>query len=214
MPLLKSPLILRLQALLGGPVVGGQTVVDSDNISLVLPVIPELARRSVVAGPTEGWYTSIFENVHSGADGEISSIDPYAPGAAAVAPFPATVPRDQDVWLLKAYALRSSGAGGLTAGYLMINPGPGLQGWGIDDVGAPVVDTPPVVLARWDSIEATVGTEEPALTEGGDCMVDIGIRIGRGATLRFDTEAAAAAEFQCVMLMGLFPSALGQDVAS
>jgi len=214
MPLLKSPLILRLQALLGGPVVGGATSVDTDNISLTMPVIPELARRSIVAGPVEGWYTSIFENVHSAADGEVSTIDPYEPGGAAVAPYPASVPRDQDVWLLKAYALRSVGTGGLTAGYLMMNPSPFQQGWGIDDQAAAVVDTPPVVLARWDVIEATVGAEEPALTEQGECMVDIGIRIGRGATLRFDTESAAAAEFQCVMLMGLFPSTLGQDVAT
>jgi len=217
MPIIKSGLLLRISQLIGGPPVGGPTVLDDDSVSLTMPVLPEIARRSLIQGPLTGWYTSVMENVHSAADGELSSINPYEPGAAAVAPYPESVPDDFDVWLLKAFAQRSSGSGALTMGYLDMNPVTHQQGWGIDDAGAPVIDEPPVVLARWDSVEAVVtvaGATEPAMTEAGDTMVDVNIRIARGALLRFSTESAAAAEFQCLLLMGLFPSGLGQDVVT
>jgi len=216
MSLVKNPIISMLQSLIGVSPNPGPVVLDDDSISMVLPVVPEVARRSM-AGIETGWFQGVLENVHSGADSETSNIDPYNPGAAAVAPYPTTIPDEFDLWLLGVSGRRSSGAGDLTGAVFTMNPGVTSQGWGIDDVGAPVVVAPAMRIAFFDGLEETVtavGNSPFLLAATGQLYIPIGIRLPRGGLIAMATEAAAAAEFQGMFLLGLFPAGLGQDVAT
>lgn len=194
--------------------IAGISDLDDKNISQVLTT-NELVRRGLTEANLGGWYQGLLENVHSVADGETSSIDPYAPGASFVAPYPALVPEGWDVWLLGVGGVRSSGAGGLTGALMQIDPLRTQVGWAQDDAGAPVTAVSPAwTIARFDSVSAEIGgvQADPMLTEAGDCFVHVGVRLPRGITIVFHSEAAAAAEFQAQFLMGLFPEALGQDI--
>jgi len=53
------------------------------------------------------------------------------------------------------------------------------------------------------------------VTESGDPWVPMGQRSRMGSTLQFDSDVAgAAADIQCNMLIGAFPTTLGQDVVT
>jgi len=120
-----------------------------------------------------------------------------------------------DIWILGCSLVRSSGAGGLTSGRCGINPGTTVQGLGIDDAGAAVVATPIMGLARFDAVDESLsGVEADGITEAGLNYQPINLRFPRGSLLVFSSEAAAAAEFQLLCLMGLFPAGMGQDVSA
>jgi len=214
---IKNPILKALQGLIGIAPVPGPVVLDDDSISLTLPVVPHIARRSL-AGIELGWFVGLMENVHSGADSEASSIDPYEPGALlAVPPYPPSVPDDFDLWLLGISGTRSSGTGGLTGALFTLNPNDTSQGWGIDDAGVALLGTPSIRLGLFDSISELVQafTTDPMINSLTlQTFYKLGIRVPRGAILSFETEAAAAAEFQGQFLLGLFPAGLGQDVAT
>lgn len=215
MSLVKNPILAPLQRLIGtSPAPRGSINLDDENISQTLPVVPHLMRRSL-AGIESGWFLGLMENVHGAADFESSFIDPYNPGALAVAPYPGTVESDFDVWVLGVSGIRSSGAGGLTGALFVINPADTSQGWGVDDAAAQVLGTPALKVARFDGLETTITqTFDPMITEAGLTYQPVGIRVPRGGLLGFDTESAAAAEFQGQWLIGLFPAGLGQDVVT
>lgn len=215
---IKSGLIKGLQELLGISAggVAGPVDVDLANVSQTLPIVPELARRGLAPGTIGGWGFGLLENVHAGADGEASFIDPYRAAGSAIQGYPRRVQQGFDVWLLGAAAIRSSGGGDITEALLQLNPVASQQMWGKDDAGAAVVGDPTMGLIRWDDLSTaiSVGTDY-LVTEDGQPYVKLGIRIPRsGCTISFRTEAAAAAEFQCICLMGLFPAAMGQDVVT
>ena len=215
MTIIKNAVLLPIQRLIGKASIPIPVVLDDASISLVLPIVPDIARRSLSSLPTGGWFQGILENVHSAADDEFSSIDPYAAGVDAVAPYPASISDDFDVWLAGVGGARSSGAGGLTGALLGINPVNHQQGWGRDDAGAPVTGSPMFRIAFFDGLEtAAVSSQDPFKTPQGEVWVPVGLRIARGATLTFQSTSAAAAEFQAIFLIGLFPAGLGQDVVA
>lgn len=215
MAIIKNAILLPIQRLIGIAPASQETVVDTSSVSLTFPIVPDIARRSLSSQPTGGWFQGVLENVHSSADDELSSIDPYLAAADAVPPYPTAISNDFDVWILSIALRRSSGSGGLTGALISINPGPFQQCWGRDDSGAPVVATPPINLAFFDSInEDTAVSTDPGVTVAGDTIVHANMRIARGTTILFNSTSAAAAEFQALFIIGLFPAGLGQDVVT
>jgi len=195
----------------------GSTALDSANLQQTIDVA-RIVRRSRTTG-FSGFFTGILENVHSAADGERSEIFPYSPGPNNFPPYPGVVPNDLDVWLIGCSGARTSGAGALAGATFSINLVSAFQGWGQDDAGAGVAAgnmLGNITVARFDSIDSSVtaSTFDPMKTDGGQAWVPVGLRLPRGCRLRFETEAGAAAEFQGLFLLGLFPITMGQDIAT
>ncbi len=212
-----SSMLRQIQQLIGGGGAGiaPVTVLEDDAVTQTLPVVPEIARRSLVIGPLGGIFVGVLRNVHTAADGEVSSILPYTPLASNIAPYPSPVPDGYDIWLLGIAGTRVSGTGLLTGALMGINPPTSSQGWGRDDSGTGVAATGIFQLARFDVIEAaiTLGTD-CMLTEQGLTYQPVGLRLMRGATLVFASEASDTATFDALFYMGLFPAAMGQDVST
>jgi len=216
MAIIKNAILLPIQRLIGIAPSGSPTVLDDDSVSLTFPVIPHIARRSLSSLPTGGYFVGILENVHSGADDESSSIDPYNAGVDAVAPYPAMISSDFDLWLIGITGRRSSGAGGLTGAIGSFTTPLHAQGWGRDDSGAPLITSGRIMVAQFDGIStlAAAFSTPPMITEQGILYQPIGIRLIRGCTIGFHSTSAAAAEFQMFFLLGLYPAGLGQDVVT
>lgn len=217
MAIIKNAILRPIQRLIGIAPAPQQTVLDDDSVSLTFPIVPDIARRSLSGLATGGWHIGVLENVHSAGDAESSSIEPYSAGPDAVAPYPIVIGDDFDLWLLFVHGLRSSGSGGLTGAVMGVNPPDHSQGWGRDDQGDPVLSSPAMRVAFFDDLETTVTgvSQKPMIqTKTGALRVNVGMRIPRGSNLAFHTVSAAAAEFQAIFVMGLFPASLGQDVAS
>jgi len=192
----------------------GATNLDDGDVSQVLTV-NEFVRRSTVQNVNCGWWQGTLQNVHSGADTENSTINPYAPGADAFAPFPGVVPEGIDVWLCGITGARSSGVGGLVSGIASINPAPSSASWGRDDSGDPLASGGPrMVLAVFDNIVDTSLSQDPMETQAGLTYQPVGIRIPRDSTISFHSTSAAAAEFQMSFLLAVHPAAMGQDVVT
>jgi len=213
MTLIKNPVLLSLQSLIGIAPSPKPVVLDDENVSLTLPLVPDISRRSRVLAGTQGWFQGVLENVHSAADDENVGLQPYNLGIAAIPPFPAIVGPEFDIHIAGASMLRTSGTGALTIGSLSINVLPQNQGFGLDDAGAVVVATPSIFLARFDAIQATQASSDPGITEQGLYYQPINMRLPRGASLSFASTSAAAATYQMLVMFGLFPAGLGQDVA-
>ena len=214
MTIIKNAIVAPIQKIVGSQQAPSPTVLDDDNISLTLPIAPDIIRRSLSSQPTGGWFQGILENVHSGADDESSEISPYEAGVDAVAPYPESISAEFDLWLMSIYGSRTSGSGGLTGAVGSMLPKGHAQGWGRDDAGAPLVTTSRVPLAEFDSITTLTVGFAFMQTQQGLLLQPVGMRLPRGTTLRFNSTSAAAAEFQMAFILGLFPAALGQDVVT
>jgi len=212
-----SEALVYLKRILSMPGAGSsETVLDDGNVTQVLDILP-IVRRSLTPIESGGIFVGMMENVHGGADDEASEIDPYAPGACAIGGYPPDVREGLDVWLLRADVRRTALAGELTGGQLRFDTSIEAQGWAIDDAAACLLGQgDQSVLAQWGNIDTTVnGGIHPAAEVGtGALYVKVGVRIRRGLRLRFDTTSAGAATFRLVMLIGLFPEALGQDAVT
>lgn len=218
MSIIKNAILLPIQHLIGQAPAPTPAVVDDDSVSLTLPIIPDIARRSLASQPSGGMFTGQLENNHVSDDAIVSTINVYAAGDDAVAPWPTPVPDHFDVWWIGCCAIHASGSGGLSEALVGYNPANFVQGWGRDQSGALVPGSPPMFFGRWDAIAggATGSADAPLLTEAGQTWIPVNQRIPRGTNLRFQTlsSGAAAVEFRCLFLMGLFPSAMGQDVVA
>jgi len=195
---------------LSGQQRAGVTNLDDGDVTQVLEV-GQLARRGDEPFVHGSLFFGVLENVHSGADAEISNIQPYAPAASAINNFPPIVADEYDIWLFGVAGIRSSGAGGLTGALLNFNPSAFQQGWGDDDQGAPVVAANQFAVALFDDLDETISSQAVMITEAGQPFVPLNLRVPRGTTFVFHSEAAAAAEFQLILHMGMFPVGLGQD---
>lgn len=195
------------------------TVLDDDSVALTFPVIPEIARRGLSAG-SGGIFQGILENVHSGADDEASAISPYEAGVDAIFHYPAIIPPDFDLWLLRANVVRVSGAGTLAGATLKVRAplaNTPTLGFGRDDAGDPVTNNSRYMLAFWNSLfTGAAGISATGINDiSGEVDMKINLRLPRGCELTFDTTSAtAAATFRLVMYLGLFPAGLGQDVVT
>ena len=187
---------------LGG---GGEqtTTLDDGNVSQVLS-IEAIVRRSLTFANTSGWFVIGFENVHVGAGALNSFVDPYASTTGRNS-YPTVMPRGLDVWLLTATMRRSAGAGGLTGAVLELLLTPEMQG-----KGTQVSSVFPVGL--WDTIE-TISLQDNGITEAGETLLAPKLRLRRDTFIRLRSNAAGAATFTCLCVVGVFPAGLGQDVA-
>jgi len=217
MTVVKRPLLGILQNLIGIAPAPVPLILDEGNISLTLPIVPNIARRSQTLGNAGGLFTGLLENVHAGADDETSTIKPYKAGASAIAPYPEVIEDGTDLWLLRVALIAVVGTPDLAGAVFSINYGGETNGWGRDDAGDPVTNSTPFAITAWDG----TFTAATAYTGGDPCTVvgtgaisdEPNMRIPRGATLRIATTSGAAGEFRLLFLMGLFPAGLGQDVA-
>jgi len=172
--------------------------------------IAPLIRRGRTQGVTGGWYYGIMRNVHTDAETLETIVDPFNVGTAAVAPYPPIIDTSQfDVWLIGAGVRQDTGAGTLTA-RLAIDPRASSQGWGITDGDVVITDADNFAVAFWDSV--ITQTDEFALTEAGQPLVNFGLRLPSACTLRFSSTSSLTATFTCKVLLGVFPIGLGQDI--
>ena len=204
-------LVTRILGITGAT---GLTLLDDGNVSQVLELGP-IIRRSRTPGITTGWFNCFLQNVHGAAGSLHSEIDPYNAGDSAVAPYPAAVPQGFDFWVLYASLRRQSGAGTLDGAVFYSDPGAQQQGWGENDSGAAVASTLASPLALWTGLDTSITlTNGIGVSGDGSTMVKIGRRIPRGVILEFDSDVAgAAATILLSLTCGLFPEALGQDIA-
>ena len=186
---------------LGG---GGEqtTQLDDGNVSQVLDV-QQVVRRSLTFASTGGLGFIGFENVHVGAGAISETFNPYAGPDVGANAFPTDIPRGFDVWLLHATMRRTAGAGALTGGEISYNILANMRAKGDGTAGR-------MALGLWTSIEALTGNDY-GITPGGQSLIKLGLRIRRGITLSYDTNAAGAATFHCQAMIGVFPAGLGQD---
>jgi len=220
MGLIKGLQLRLVQSLYGipGSQSSGVTEVDLDNVQQVINVVPEVLRRSdnVIGNNQGGWFQGTMQNVHSGADAELSTYVPYkmtvAGGTTVVgaAPgFPAPIPEGWDVWLIGCSLERTAGAGSVVA-LLSLNDNP--LGWGIDDSGAAVTGSPLISLVRFTSIVNDVGGYGYGIGADGMAFQRVGIRLPPKIDFEFRTNSTAAATVQLSIVMGLFPEGMGQDI--
>jgi len=215
MATVKGPQLSTIQRLYGlSPAqLLGVTDIDTDHVSQVLPIAPEILRRSnsILGSVAGGFFQATLENVHSAADDEVTVLRPYASAAAAIT-VPTPVPDGWDIWLLGGSVLRTAGAGG-AAMVIALNGIPG--GMGLDDGGTQVTDTPLQILGRWDSIiddiQAFLGY---GATEAGDPWINFNVRLPRGVVIEFHSTSDAAITIQAALQMGIFPEGMGQDVVT
>lgn len=199
---------------LSGGVAPGVTILDDGTVSQTLD-IGQVVRRSRTPGVTAGWYYGVLENDHPAAGMVESTLDPYNAGAAAIAPFPAVISGalGLDFWLLSASVRRVAGVGALDGGVLYLDAVGTQQAWGIDDSGVPSAGLQDIPVARWTALDNTTGHAH-GISGNGDAMVKIGLRVAQPSSIRFRSDATDAAMIRCVMVCGLFPAGLGQDVSA
>jgi len=196
--------------------IAGLTVLQDDAIAQTLPVVPHVVRRGLTLASSSGIFTAVLENVHSAADNERTVIDPYAVGPLLQqGEWPGTVPAAWDIWIITAGIVRTAGAGDLTGGQLRFDSNAFGVGFTSDDAGAAITATNQPVLASWAVLNTLLGsaTTSAAVIGTGELHARIYQRIRRGFSLAWDTTSDAAATFRLWMTLGLFPAAMGQDVA-
>ena len=201
---------------------GSSTQLLDEAVHQVLDVTT-IVRRSLTLAGTSGITWGVLQNDHgAGASGLSTTINPYSPTTADLrSSFPANLPIQFEIWLLGASLVLASGTGSnLTEMTLSQSIVPTNTAFGIDDSG----DSPSVFsgafgvpLARWDTMDTTLGsgsTATMALQENGTPFAKIGLRLRRGISLVFRSGSTGAASVACVLSLGVFPIATGQDVIS
>jgi len=216
MGIINTKLLLPLQKIIGSAPAPTVTVLDDDSMSMVMPIVPHIARRGLSAG-SGGWGIGVLRTVHTAADSEQTDFLPYTAGAAAIAPFPPVIELDEDLWLLGVSGVRFSGTGDLTGGVLELFGGANNQQFfGIDDAGATIVQNRAIPLAIFDGQHTItpLTDDEPLLLVQGGCFLPLNLRLPRSCQLRWTTEASDTAIFDLKLLMGRFHAGLGQDVVT
>lgn len=185
------------------------------SLDQVLDVVP-LVRRGRTHAGTGGVFVGNMQNTHAAGDTQVSSFQPYTAATGAIAPYPTPMPAGFDVWILGASVRRVSGTGTIGA-HLNVGPPDVMQGWGIDQAGAAVVGLQPIYLAHWDAVVIT-GAHAFLVTPDGNPWVPIGHRLMRSpagdTALEFVTTASAVSVYACMILLGVFPISLGQDISA
>ncbi len=211
-----SGALLSLNRILGIAGQGsGSTELDDGNLTQVIDVAP-VVRRSRVLGATAsgGYWYWVQQHVHAAAGVLSSEIDFYDP-AFPQNGYPASVPKDYDVWIGSFSGRRTAGAGTLGTARLGIDPNSTSQCTGIDDSGAEVTNTQAQAIYEWDQLSSGVSGIPPAFQNSLTLAVQDhrAWRVPRGSTVACWTNAVgASATFLFQGWLGLFPEGLGQDI--
>lgn len=180
--------------------------------------INEIARRGRTQGATQGLYTAVMRTVHVGATTVSIRVDPYNVAAAnVIAPYPPRMPVGFDIWLLQASLREHSGGPSTLGATLSIDFSNDQQGWGEDNGGNLALSSQVHRIAHWDALISVV-TDFGILAGSLQPSVYPRIRLPRGARpgaslteLVFSTVSSATVTYDCQLLLGVFPAALGQD---
>jgi len=190
----------------GSPV----TELTDGIVDQTLDVAP-IVRRSRTQADIGGVYTGVFLNEHAGSGTLTTSVFPYNVTVGSFAPYPVPMPPQFDIWLLSATVLRVGGTGTIGAGLAQITP-TSQQGFGVDDGGAAAgLVSALQFLCWWDTALSSGASVFAALRLVGQPVAVFGRRIARGTELRFQSTASALSDWQCIVNLGVFPVALGQD---
>lgn len=192
-----------------------ETELLDGDVNQTLDIIP-IARRGGTLAGTDGIFRVALRTIHT--DSEVLSVSwqPYLSAAAGVvAPFPSPVPDTFDVWLLGAALERVSAGGTITQAVLRMTQI--QQGFGIDDTGAAVASTSVFALAFWDLMETAISPGFGNVNNNNYVWQRLAMRIPRKGAIAspfisFTCLSATTITVDCVMMVGLFPVALGQDV--
>lgn len=196
--------------------ISGETELDDGHIDLVLPVVPEILRRSASPAKTTGLFLAVLENTHAAAGGLTVNYDPYFEDVASIPPWPNPIDEEkQEVWLLDAAGLATAGVlADFESGLLLVRHPAAHWGYGEnDDLTAVTPAAVGVPVARWTSA-ATVGNVNVLLMASGEVRAPIGIRIRRHTIIQWRTlsDGAGVVSSQLLLTMGLFPAGMGQDI--
>lgn len=184
-----------------------ETLFIDERLEQVLDVTPMVRRGLTLAG-TEGLYTANMRNTHGGSAGNVTSVvDPWNLGGSARPPFPETIPTNQDLWLTGFNAVVVSGDGQFASGFLDLQVPTEHQAFG--------TITTNILLGGWIAEDSLAGVQVLISSAGQEVFLfnHARLRIPRLATLRFHTRnnGANSPVFQLSLMLGLFPSSLGQD---
>lgn len=210
----------RLLGLAGTQVGASQTELDDGNLSQVLGV-NELVRRSRTPAGTDGIFIGVFQNtMGAGETDETSFVDPYNIGAAVrkqpwVSDPRTTIEQGIDVWVLGCAVKIVSGAANVDSAAFTRTFMREHWAWGVDEAGAGVLsnDVEFIAIANFTQVDTDTAIDfmkDPS----GRTYIPVNMRIRRGELLSFQTNANNAAVISGVMLLGQFPSAVGQDVVA
>jgi len=212
-----SDALLLVRSVLGqsGTAAPG-TVLDDGRLDQVLDV-NEIVRRSRTLAGTTGMFHGILEATHAAAGDLTTTIDPYNP-LAPIAPWPAPVPDGFDVWLIGGCTVRTGGtAANWVGGALSIATPAVHTAFSQDQAGAAsanAANEQDYTFGIWDSLDLTLSSDI-GITADGEPYIDARMRLRRGSRIRFRSTAVnGAVTMICVVVVGLFPASLGQDIAT
>ena len=189
------------------------TELDDGNLQLTFDT-NAIARRSRAPGSRGGIFYGILRNVHTDAETLQTTVNPFTVKTGAIAPYPSLADEDFDsslfdMWVLQAAVRQISGSGDMTAALFATYPSR-TQGWGVDDSGVAVVNALQMGLAFWDNIvtqSAVIGLQGAAFP-----LASPQFRLPAESTLAFSSTSTLTSSYDCQVLLGIFPIALGQDV--
>jgi len=189
----------------------GQTELVDDQIFQTLD-IAAVARRGLTMASSEGIFHGILQNVHTDAESLNSEWRPYVDvQAPQIGAFPNPMPAGLDVWLLAMSAREESGAGTPTGAVTMVMDVSHL-GFGVNDSGVPVSASTASTLARFDAL-VDEGGHTYFIRENGDPWWRGAVRFprGPGTRIQWRTTSTLTATYDLQLVVGVFPTALGQD---
>ena len=178
--------------------------------------VGQIARRGLTLAGTEGIFRIVMRTIHAGAGDEATSFQPYQIGATGlIAPFPNPVPAGLDFWLIGA-SIQTDATNAFDAAVIRLTNV--QQGFGLDSAAAAVVSTAVFTLANWTGVSSAIAPPFGISSGTTSPYKKINMRIPRKGAIASpfivcETQALGAAEFDFVLMCGLFPSALGQDLA-
>jgi len=201
-----------LQRALGLSGTGAQITELMDGVVDQSVNVNELVRRGMTQGVTEGIYTASIQNIHGGAGPITTTVTPYDVAVGVIAPYVNPLPMQFDLWLLSATVRQASGTGTMEA-VLFIDYAAAQQGWGVTSGAGAFVSSPRKALAFWDALDLASTTSFALLAGSGLPRAVFNMRIPRNLAteLVFLSTSSAAASFDLNMVLGVFPTGLGQD---
>jgi len=189
------------------------TELDDGNLQLIFES-NAIARRSRAPGARGGIFYGILRNVHTDAETLQTTVNPFTVKTGAIEPYPSLSDTDFDsdlfdMWVIQAAVRQISGGGDMTAALFATYPSR-TQGWGVDDSGVAVVNSLQMGLAFWDNVvtqSAVMGLQGAAFP-----LASPQFRLPAESSLAFSSTSTLTSTYDCQVLLGIFPIALGQDV--
>jgi hypothetical protein len=183
----------------GTPATATRPLAFQDELLQQTLDVRELIRRAGVVqnGLDDGIWTMILSNTHAGATTESTGFNVDSIGGT-VAAFPQPIPANMDLWLLAASAKVGNAPGNFTDAYLVVGHG---ADYSLDGSGAAFT-----LMNTWN---ATIGGLY--IRQENDTNPRPPLRLTRNASVTFVSTSSGAGDYQCHLVFGLFPRALGQD---